>query len=175
MKVRSYDQALEDSKTQVGIDCQAAKDGRTKQAFHDECTISKIVERAEKTGDFSRLMDDGRALYGDFSNVPDYQEALNLVARAEEQFAGLSAQVRDRFNNEPAEFLAFMEDPKNASEAIRLGLAAPRQPAGATDSGIPQGGAGQAGGDAIGQGGGATRSGGQPAASGAPSGAVPKV
>lgn len=64
----------------------------------------------------------GEPMYGDFSSVEDYQAAVNSVMQAQDQFMALPAQIRKRFDNDPAQLIAFMNDPGNASEAIELGL-----------------------------------------------------
>ena len=69
------------------------------------------------------IVRDGR--YGDFSAVPDYQQALAIVRHADEQFANLDVTVRNRFDNDPVKFLAFVEDPKNIDEVERMGLLKP--------------------------------------------------
>lgn len=99
--------------------------GRTKQQFKDECDINNILRRYEKTGALPNMIK-SNPVYGDFSNVADFQDSLELVRFAEEQFAGLSAKLRRRFNNDPAEFLAFCEDPENVEEMVSLGLATKR-------------------------------------------------
>lgn len=98
-------------------------DGMTKQSFKDECDINSIVKKALKNG----LLPDGNLnpIYGDFSDVKDYQEGLNVVLRAETQFNSLPAHVRSKFDNDPAKFLEFVGDPKNVKEMIDLGLAKP--------------------------------------------------
>lgn len=101
--------------------------GRTVQAEKDSCDINKILERYTRTGQLPDMIR-REPRYGDFSEVPTFQEALEVVQRAETQFAGLSARVRERFHNEPAEMLAFCSDPKNAEEMIKLGLALPAKP-----------------------------------------------
>lgn len=62
--------------------------------------------------------------YGDCLPI-DYVEALDLVAKAETMFSELPSSIRDRFENDPEKFLAFVQDPKNTEEAIKLGLAQP--------------------------------------------------
>jgi len=115
----------------------------TKQSHKDECDINVIVRRAHRAGEWPP--NQKKPSYGDFSAVPDFQEAMNLVLRAEEQFASLPAAVRDRFSNDPARFLAFANDPNSAEEMIRLGLATARPPitspgASAPDKAPPSGG-----------------------------------
>lgn len=99
--------------------------GRTKQSFKDECDINNILSRFNKTGQLPELIK-SNPQYGDFSSVNDYQDSLNLVLHAQAQFAALSSRVRERFNNDPARFLEFTSNPKNAQEMIDLGLAQKR-------------------------------------------------
>jgi len=98
-----------------------------KQSFKAECDINNIMRKYQAQGVLpSLILQDPK--YGDFSNVPDYQEALNLVLKAQAQFGGLSAEVRDRFGSDPSRFLAFCENPANQEELISMGLAT-RKPA----------------------------------------------
>ena len=59
---------------------------------------------------------------GDFSGIGDYHTALNRVIAAQDEFEALPAQIRARFNNDPAELIEFLEDDKNRPEAETLGL-----------------------------------------------------
>ena len=93
-----------------------------KQSFKDECDINKIMLRYEQTGILEHAREhQGR--YGDFLDVPTYQEALNGIQDAQEAFMSLPATVRDRFENEPAQFLAFAQEKKNFDELVEMGLA----------------------------------------------------
>lgn len=103
------------------VDCQAADDGMTHQSFQDECDINKIMKRYQDTGMIEHVREISTN-YGDFSNVDDYQTALNKVISAQESFDALPAEIRKRFKNDPAELIDFMNDPKNAQEAVQLGL-----------------------------------------------------
>lgn len=103
-----------------GIDC--SKDERiTAQEFKDECDINKIVAKYDKTGVLTHV-NALQASFGDFSGVPTYQEALTLVTEAQAAFMELPAEIRKRFDNDPAQLLAFVGDEKNRDEAIRIGL-----------------------------------------------------
>lgn len=100
----------------------------TRQSFKDECDVNRILRRAQLQGVVSPGdLHGGTAMYADVSEVGDYQEALAVVAKAEEAFAALPARVRERFKNDPAQLLAFLADPKNVEEAIELGLAKRRE------------------------------------------------
>lgn len=95
----------------------------TKDSFAEECDINTIVRRFGITG---QLPTDVRApMYGDFSEVMDYQSALHAVMAAQDSFMAMSAEVRQRFGNDPAAFVDFCSDPDNRDEAIKLGLAVP--------------------------------------------------
>ena len=95
---------------------------RTKQAFKDECDINNILKRYEKTGVLPDLIK-SNPKYGDFSSALTYQESLNTVLHAQEQFEALGSRVRERFNNDPVKFLEFTSDPSNIEEMVKLGLA----------------------------------------------------
>lgn len=99
----------------------ASHDGRTKQNFKDECDINSIVARALRAG----MLPQGKLnpVFSDFSEVKSYQEGLDVVIRAQNQFNALPAHVRKRFHGDPAEFLEFATDPKNTKEMVELGLA----------------------------------------------------
>ena len=102
----------------------------TKQSFKDECDINNIMRRYEATGVIQHLS--GRtAEFGDYISELDFQQSMNAVILAQDMFAALPARVRDRFGNDPARMLGFLEDPKNREEAIELGLvnAPPAEPA----------------------------------------------
>lgn len=97
--------------------------GRTKQSFKDECDVNRIVAHAARTGVLPNR--GGNPLYGDFSEVPDYQAALSVVQSAEGKFNSLPAQLRARFKNDPGQFLEYIGNPDNHEEAARLGLMKP--------------------------------------------------
>ena len=86
--------------------------GVTKQSFKDECDINRIMARYQLTG-ILPTGDPRVPQFGDFTNVPDYQEALNIVYSAEDQFMELPATLRKFFNNDPGFMLAYMQDPAN--------------------------------------------------------------
>lgn len=97
--------------------------GRTKQSFKDECDINIIMAQYLKTGvvDF---VNRHQARYGDVTGL-EYQEAMQIVAESKTMFEELPSKIRQRFENDPAQFLDFVSDPSNASEAHSLGLLRP--------------------------------------------------
>jgi len=97
---------------------------RTQQQFGKDADVNNIMAKYRNHGVPPVLR--GDAIYADISSMGDYQRSLNLVLAAQQQFDSLSSDVRDRFKNDPALFLQFCGDPKNADEMIKLGLRTPK-------------------------------------------------
>lgn len=117
--------------------------GRTKQSFKAECDVNVIMQRYQKTGilDFANKHE---PQYGDCTGV-EFQAGMNLVARAREMFEDLPAQVRSRFDNDPAQLLDFVQHAENREEAIKLGLVRPMRAQAPTLAASPQHAAGAPG------------------------------
>lgn len=97
---------------------------RVKQSFVPECDINNILKQYSVTGQIRHISANAeKGAYMDLPDEVDFQASLHIVADAQRAFATLPAKTRDRFNNDPASFLAFMADPENQEEAIKLGLA----------------------------------------------------
>lgn len=93
---------------------------RTKQEFRDECDIGMIVKRLLKTGIAPQMKEP--PMYGDFTQVEDYQTAVSRINEAAEDFAKLPALTREYFGNDPMELIEFLSDPNNQQRAYDLGL-----------------------------------------------------
>lgn len=93
----------------------------TIQSEKDACDVNKIVERFKTTGIMTNVRKDS-PMYGDFSNISDYQSAVIAMQNAEESFMSLPADIRKRFANDPGKLIEFLENPENRSEAIKLRL-----------------------------------------------------
>jgi phage internal scaffolding protein len=94
----------------------------TKQSDKDSCDINLILDRYAKTGVLPDLITKDPQ-YGDFTDVPTYQEACSIVSLAEAQFEALDAKTRERFGNDPALMLDFCSKSENHDEMVKLGLA----------------------------------------------------
>ncbi len=101
--------------------------GRTKQSFLDECDVNFIMNKWKRTGQLPPTHD-RPASYGDFSNVGDYMQAKNSMLESDQAFAALPSWMRQRFMNDPAELIAFVDAPENLEEARKLGLVEPAPP-----------------------------------------------
>ena len=93
----------------------------TKQSFKDECDINNIMRKYEQTGVLMHARQH-MGQYGDFLGAPEYHEAMNAIVLADEMFMSLPSKVRAKFGNDPAAFLAFVQDEKNSEEMRELGL-----------------------------------------------------
>ena len=108
----------------TGLACEDVS--LTHQSFKDECDINNIVRQFGVTGQVT--VPEGREpTYGDFTGTNDYREALDIIREAENAFMELPSAIRERFKNDPAEFVEFIHDESNRSEAEQLGLVAPRE------------------------------------------------
>lgn len=89
----------------------------TQQQFKEECDVNRIV----RSNSFQPV--NPLALrFEDVSEVVQYDEALSIVQKAQDSFSDLPADVRFRFQNDPSQMIAFLANPQNAEEAIKLGL-----------------------------------------------------
>lgn len=93
----------------------------TQQQFKDDCDVNKILKAYNVTS-MNQLPPPSKGVFGDFSEIPSYQEMLHTVQASQEAFASLPSQMRLRFNNDPQELLSFLQDPRNTHEAVSLGL-----------------------------------------------------
>lgn len=154
MQIRSIYDGLQDKISQeTGLACpqkaedltdeQVGQELVTRQADRDSTDINLIVAKYERNGgSLADLIQAGAVdalgmSYGDFSEPLDFQAAQNLIVHANEQFDALPVKVRNRFRNDPKEFLAFASDPDNLEEMRKLGLAKPKEDPGQTPPSQP--------------------------------------
>lgn len=99
----------------------------TVQSDKEDADINTIVKRFGLTG----VMPSSPRVptFGDFTEVIDYQSALNAVRQAAEGFMELPADVRSRFDNDPQLYMEFCTATNsegklvNIEEMRRIGLA----------------------------------------------------
>lgn len=112
-------------KNKYALHCKS--ESRTQQQFAESANIKNIVDRIKRG-----VMPIGQTrppLNIDHTQVKPYHEALNLVTEIKQNFLKQPAKIRERFQNDPAKMLEFLEDPKNMAQAIDLGLATPTEEA----------------------------------------------
>ena len=102
------------------VECVPEGESLTEQGHAASSDINTIMHRAERTGQVQVTA--ASAMYGDFTAVGDYQSALEAVRMAQAAFMSLDPAIRERFDNDPAKLLSFLDNEANRSEAERLGL-----------------------------------------------------
>lgn len=113
-----YNYDTDAASNESGLACE--EPSLAQQHYKDECDINTILERFNITGMLPQFPLSPR--YGDFTGIGDYHTALNRVIAAQDEFEGLPAQIRARFNNDPAQLIEFLQDETNRPEAEELGL-----------------------------------------------------
>jgi len=97
--------------------------GKTQKHMAKSANINSIVSRYFSTGVLGNPITPGRQpFYGDFSEVPTFEQATAIVNAANEMWERLPAGTRFRFYNDPGKLINFVNDIKNEEEAIKLGL-----------------------------------------------------
>lgn len=77
---------------------------RVKSQFADECNLSLIIQRFLKTGQLPNIVQ-RQTLESDAGVSPDLFENLDLARRMTEQFEALPLEERNRYNNDPLNWL----------------------------------------------------------------------
>jgi phage internal scaffolding protein len=82
--------------------------------------VHRLLEPAIKNG----LLRHAIKYEGEMDDIPaaDYTDAMNKVAQANSMFEQLPGKIRERFEQNPAKFLEFVQNPANAKELGEMGL-----------------------------------------------------
>lgn len=113
-----YNYDADELSNDTGLKC--LDESLTEQQHIEEADINYIADRFMRTGEMPQLLH--MPTSGDFEDTTNFQEAMNLIATAKQEFLSLPAKIRTRFSNDPAELIRFIEDPENRLEAIKLGF-----------------------------------------------------
>lgn len=95
---------------------------------HESVDINELMKKYDPAGkQFAKaitqgLQTDAGMYYDDFIDAPTFEQALNQSIHAEQQFAMLPANLRNRFENNPVNFLKYVNDPKTLDEQYSLGI-----------------------------------------------------
>lgn len=88
------------------------EEDRTMQQFKDDADINKVMGKWRTQG-FAPTVNLQTPLYGDFSEVKTYMEALNAVEEADALFMQVPARIRRLCEDDPSKLEAFIADPAN--------------------------------------------------------------
>jgi|TARA_A100001015_G_C15036330_1_gene736451 phage internal scaffolding protein len=98
----------------------------TQQHFAEESEINNILRSHDRNGVIEHIHR-GNAIYGDFSNITDFSDALDQIREAQQEFLNVPSEIREKFQNDAGQFFKFASDPNNLDELIKMGLANPKQ------------------------------------------------
>jgi phage internal scaffolding protein len=104
------------------VQVETVGESLTQQHFKKEQDVRNIIKQYDRTGLINNVQR-GIAQYGDFSEVNEYREAMDIVINANNTFEQLPSDVRQRFGNDAGAFFEFATNPANAEEMIAMGLA----------------------------------------------------
>lgn len=113
-----YNYDTDAASNESGLACE--EPSLAQQHFKEECDINTILQKFNITGLLPESPISPR--FGDFTGIGDYHTALNRVIAAQDEFEALPAQIRARFNNDPAQLIEFLDNENNRPEAEELGL-----------------------------------------------------
>lgn len=106
-------------------------EGRTQQSQAASTDITRLVNKYLLTGEHEHISN-AEAIYGEFTNVGDYQAAMESMKIAQNNFDGMPARIRTRFDNDPGQLVDFMSASEpggaNYDEAVELKLVAQPRP-----------------------------------------------
>lgn len=127
MPFAHYDENGKQRRLRVVIDCQKAiKNGeecRVEQAHKKETDINNIVKKHGL--DLIQHTNNLLSPNFRFDDVTgnDFQEALEKINKAKSSFMAMPSEIRKQFDNNPAKFLDFVQDPDNIDAMVEMGLA----------------------------------------------------
>lgn len=113
-----YNYDKDAASNESGLHCEDAS--LAQQHYKEECDINTILQKFNITGLLPEHTLSPR--YGDFTGIGDYHTAMNRVLAVQDEFEALPAQIRARFDNDPAQLIEFLENSDNRPEAEKLGL-----------------------------------------------------
>lgn len=111
------------------------KDKIVEQSQKQLTDVDVLLEPAKRNG----LLRHVTRYEGEYDDIPaaSYEEALKITTQANTMFENLPLNAKRKFNNNPKEFLEFVQNPANGKEMIKLGLAQGND--GLTAKGTPSG------------------------------------
>ena len=86
---------------------------RTRQSHAADCDINNIMAKFQKTGSIDHVAKHGPQ-YGEVTAIT-YHEAQNLVIEAQDMFNDLPSSARAKFENDPRNFMDFVQNDTGAS------------------------------------------------------------
>jgi phage internal scaffolding protein len=125
---RNKDGSFKDDKVEA-TRIKEFPDGLTEQSHKQECDMHHIYKRALRQG-IDALNDNTLVNWqeSNYLGVPDYQAAMNMIAKTDQMFDQVPAEIRRKFENDPAKFVDFMSNPDNYQAIQDMGLSTTHLP-----------------------------------------------
>lgn len=83
------------------------EDTLVRQEFRDEVDVNTIMRRFGV--DVGRVFGPKQAMYGDFTDIHDFESAVAKVDEIRGRFMQLPAEVREKFQNDPQRLISAVE------------------------------------------------------------------
>ena len=99
----------------------------TEQSHSRGCDIHNIMSKYEKTGGIDHEKQ-YQGQYLDLPSSPDFHAAMNTIAQANSMFESVPSDIRKKFHNDPAQYIAFMQNAENYEKIVEMGLDASHLP-----------------------------------------------
>lgn len=96
------------------------EESMTVQDEAGEADINKMMDRFGVTGNIN--LTKRSPLPEDYIRIENFQDAMNLIRQAQESFNELPAEVRSKFENDPAKFEEWLQDPDNIPHGLKAGI-----------------------------------------------------
>ena len=99
----------------------------TEQSHAETVNINHIMARYQR----NRVLDHvnmHQGTYNDYANAPTYYEAQCVIANANSMFESVPPHIRADFQNDPAQFVDFMQNPENREAIEEYGFDASHLP-----------------------------------------------
>lgn len=100
------------------VDFISDKPSLTQQCFGYDTDINNIVKGCVSQEFISRGVPNWNGVF----KPGQFEESMQLVAKAKSMFEELPSNIRKRFDNNPEKLIAFVSDDKNYEEGLKLGL-----------------------------------------------------
>lgn len=106
-----------------GSDLECPEPSLAQQQFAEDTDINVMLERFKVTGQLPQST--RQAIYGDFSEVGDFRQAMDRLRAAQAAFLSVPVEIRQQFGNDPGAFSEFCLDKSNLPKLREWGFAPP--------------------------------------------------